>query len=87
MFGGVIQKESFYIPNVVLLHSKRSPFAFQNESFCKLKGVLLQTIVTIRGKQTRNNAVFVGFLWAQVGLIRKISVTFVRDNLNLVVDN
>lgn len=47
----------------------------------------MQTIGTIRGKQTRNNAVFVGFLWTQVGLIRKISVTFVRDNLNLVVDN
>ena len=87
MFGGVIQKESFYIPNVVLLHSKRSPFAFQNESFCKLKGVLLQAIGSTCGKKPRNNAVFVGFLWAQVGLIRKISVTFVRDNLNLVVDN
>ena len=47
----------------------------------------MQAIVTIRGKQTRNNAVFVGFLWTQVGLIRKISVTFVRDNLNFVIDN
>ena len=87
MFGGVIQKESFCLPNVVLLHSKRSPFAFQNESFCKLKRVLLQAIVTIRVEQTRNNAVFVGFLWTQVRLIRKISVTFVRDNLNFVIDN
>ena len=47
----------------------------------------MQTIVTIRVKQTRNNAVFVGFLWMQVRLIRKISVTFVRDNLNFVIDN
>ena len=37
MFGGVIQKESFYIPNVVLLHSKCSPFTFQKESFCLAK--------------------------------------------------
>ena len=87
MFGGVIQKESFWVSKRVLLHTKRSPFDFQNESFCKLKGVLLQAIVTIRGKQTRNNAVFVGFLWTQVRLIRKISVTFVRDNLNFVIDN
>ena len=42
MFGGVIQKESFYIPNVVLLHSKCSPFTFQKESFCLPKRVLLQ---------------------------------------------
>ena len=28
-------------PKGVLLPSKRSPFAFQNESFCPLKGVLL----------------------------------------------
>ena len=26
----------------LLLHSKRGPFAFQNESFCSSKGVLLQ---------------------------------------------
>ena len=73
--------------NVVLLAFKCSPFILQKESFCKPKRVLLQAIVTIRVEQTRNNAVFVGFLWTQVRLIRKISVTFVRDNLNFVIDN
>ena len=72
MFGGVIQKESFCLPNVVLLHSKRSPFAFQNESFCKPKGVLLQVGRTDLGGYTRNNLVFVGFLQHTLRLFRKI---------------
>ena len=29
------------IPEGVLLHSKRAPFAFQKDSFCTPKGVLL----------------------------------------------
>ena len=41
-FVSRFQKESFCLPKRVLLHSKRSPFALQNEFFCTSKGVLLQ---------------------------------------------
>ena len=29
------QKDSFYIPKGLLLHTKRTPFAHQKDSFCK----------------------------------------------------
>ena len=35
-----MQNESFCIPKRVLLHSKRSPFALQNEYIWKAKGLL-----------------------------------------------
>ena len=44
------KKESFCLPNVALLLSKRTPFTHQKDPFCKPKGVLfIFTIVcTIR---------------------------------------
>ena len=37
------QKDSFCLPIVVLLPSKRSPFAHQKDSFCNPKGLLFKT--------------------------------------------
>ena len=36
------QKNSFYTPKGLLLHSKRTPFTTQKDSFCNPKGLLLQ---------------------------------------------
>ena len=39
------------IPEGVLLHSKRAPFAFQKDSFCIVKGLLLAPKRTRFGRQ------------------------------------
>ena len=39
------KKESFCIPKRVLLQSKMSPFALQNESFCKPKGLHFHLLI------------------------------------------
>ena len=36
------KKESFCTSNVFVLRCKRTPFAFQKDSFCKPKGLLLE---------------------------------------------
>ena len=46
--------DSFCTPKRVLLLSKRSPFALQNESFCTPKGVLLFSRHFMPRRLTRN---------------------------------
>ena len=55
------KKESFYIPKRVLLHTKRSPFALQNEYIWKAKGLLYFLV----DKTLHNVAVFIDTTIAQ----------------------
>ena len=49
------KKESFCIPKRVLLLSKRSPFALQNESFCKPKGLHFHLLILSHEMQDEPN--------------------------------